>query len=131
MTNNNLRSIICKAEHFWSERYHRNGNNEYQYQRAPDPKATLEVEEGHIKKLTIIGEDESGQQYHVIAERQDEEGIYFNGEYEDAPDDKGDVHFKYYRNGSYHCFVGYYIWDGDGGTGYSGLYYTRLWPSGR
>ncbi|SRR6266540_2874233 len=121
MANNDLRSINCKAEHFWSERYHKSGSKQYQDQREVDTGAitTLEIEDGRARKLTIVG-----QGYHVTAESQD--GLHFNGEYEDSPDDKGDVHFKYYQNGSRHCFIGYYAWDGDGWTGYTGLYYIEL-----
>jgi hypothetical protein len=123
MANDNLRSIHCKAEHVWSERYHKGGSQQYQQQHEPDPNAILEIKEGKARKITIVGH-ESGQHYHMIAESQD--SLHFDGDYEDSVDDKGDVHFKYYRNGGHHCFVGHYVWDGDGGTGYTGLYYIEL-----
>jgi len=58
------------------------------------------------------------------------DGIDFNGTYDDpyykSGMDTGAVHFKHYKDGSRHCFVGYCQWQGDDEKPRNGLYHIEL-----
>ena len=126
---NSLRSIKCSVQEFWSDRGISKDANTHQdkwFQHDDNiSNAFVKVDEvGNIWKMKI-----TWRNYETQVESQD--GFHFHGYYSDpATDpgyhDKGDVHFRYYRSGTRHCFVGHYKWNDSNGSGYEGLYYVEL-----